>query len=157
RRHPLAASASELAPPHLASDASQQSDAVIGLATGIRRGEIAALRWADVDLDTCKIRVERSLEQTNAGLAIKLRKTKAGRRIVSIRPSIAAELREHWHHQQERRLALGMGKAGGANLMFALPDESPWPPDSLSGDWARTVRMLRLPKVSFHSLRHAHV
>jgi integrase len=25
------------------------------------------------------------------------------------------------------------------------------------GDWARTVRMLKLPKVSFHSLRHAHV
>jgi len=87
--------------------------ALIGLATGMRRGEIAALRWADVDLDGGKIRVERSLEQTNAGLAIKLPKTKAGRRIISIPPSIVAELREHWRRQQEQRLALGMGKAGG--------------------------------------------
>jgi integrase len=35
--------------------------AVIGLATGMRRGEIAALRWGDVDLDGGKVGVERSL------------------------------------------------------------------------------------------------
>jgi integrase len=123
----------------------------------MRRGEIVALRWADVDLDDGKIRVERSLEQTNAGLAIKSPKTKAGRRTVSIPPSIVAELRDHWRQQQEQRLALGIGKAGTDDLVFARPDASPWPPDSLSGDWARTVRTLKLPKVSLHSLRHTHV
>jgi len=50
--------------------------AVIGLATGMRRGEIAALRWGDIDLEGGKVRVERSLEQTNAGLAYKAPKTK---------------------------------------------------------------------------------
>jgi integrase len=43
--------------------------AVIGLATGMRRGEMVALRWGDVDLDSGKLRIERSLEQTSAGLA----------------------------------------------------------------------------------------
>jgi integrase len=131
--------------------------AVIGLATGMRRGEMAALRWADVDLETGKIRVERSLEQTNAGLAFKPPKTKAGRRTVSIPPSIVAELREHWRRQQEKRLALGLGKAAGDDLIFARPDASAWPPDSLTADWARTVRMLKLPKVTLHALRHTHV
>jgi integrase len=131
--------------------------AVIGLATGMRRGEIVALRWGDIDLETGKVRVERSLEQTNAGLSFKSPKTEAGRRSVAIPPSIVAELRNHWRQQQEQRLALGMGKAGPDNLVFARPDASPWPPDSLTADWARTVRMLKLPKVTLHALRHTHV
>jgi integrase len=131
--------------------------AVIALATGMRRGEIVALRWGDIDLDAGKVRVERSLEQTNAGLAFKSPKTTAGRRSVAIPPSIVAELRDHWRRQQEQRLALGLGKAGPDDLAFARPDATPWPPDSLTADWARTVRMLKLPKVTLHALRHTHV
>jgi integrase len=124
---------------------------------GLAAPKIAALRWADIDLDSGKIRVERSLEQTNAGLAFKAAKTRAGRRTVSIPPSIVAELRDHWRRQQEQRLALGIGKASGDDLVFARPDANLWPPDSLSGDWARTVRLLKLPKVTLHALRHTHV
>jgi integrase len=40
--------------------------AVLALATGIRRGELLALRWQDVDLDNARLRVERSLEETRA-------------------------------------------------------------------------------------------
>jgi integrase len=130
--------------------------AVVGLATGARRGEILALRWADVDLDGGKIRIERSLEQTNAGLAFKTPKTKAGRRAISIPRSVVAELQDHWRRQQEARLALGMGKADPDDLVFTRPDGSTWPPDSLTADWARTLRMLKLPKVTLHSLRHTH-
>lgn len=131
--------------------------AVTSLATGMRRGEIAALRWSDVDFEGGKIRVERSLEQTNAGLAFKAPKTKAGRRTVSIPLSIVAELRDHWRRQQERRLALGTGKAGPDELVFARADGSPWPPDSSTADWARTIRVLKLPKVTLHAIRHTHV
>jgi integrase len=131
--------------------------AVIGLATGMRRGEIAALRWADIDFDAGRVRVERSLEQTNAGLSFKPPKTKAGRRTISIPASIVAELRDHWRRQQEQRLAFGLGKANNDDLVFARPDATAWPPDSLTADWARTVRILKLPKVTLHALRHTHV
>jgi len=131
--------------------------AVIGLATGMRRGEIAALRWRDVDSDGGKIRVERSLEQTNAGLAFKSPKTEAGRRTISIPPSVATELKKHWRQQQEQRLALGLGKAGLDDLVFALADGSPWPPDSLTTAWQKTIAALKLPKVTLHALRHTHV
>ena len=131
--------------------------AVIGLATGMRRGEIVALRWSDVDLDAGKIRVERSLEQTAAGLVFKEPKTKAGRRTITIPPSIVAELRTHWRQQQELRLALGMGKAGSDDLVVPRPDGSPWPPDRLSTTWPKTIARLKLPKVTLHALRHTHV
>jgi integrase len=131
--------------------------ALIALATGMRRGEIAALRWSDVDFDGGKLRVERSLEQTNSGLTFKAPKTRASRRIVVIPPSVIVELREHWRQQQQQRLALGLGKASLDDLAVARPDGSPWPPDSLTADWARTMRMLKLPKVTLHALRHTHV
>jgi integrase len=131
--------------------------AVIALATGMRRGEIAALRWGDVDLDGGRIRVERSLEQTNTGLAFKAPKTKAGRRSISIPPSIIAELRDHWRRQQELRLAFGMGKANPDDLVFAREDGNTWPPDSMTTAWQKTVASLKLPKITLHALRHTHV
>jgi integrase len=80
--------------------------ATLGLATGMRRGELLAMRWQDIDLDAGKLRVERSLEQTKAGLRFKAPKTKHDRRTITIPPLIVAELRQHWKEQQERRLAL---------------------------------------------------
>jgi len=41
--------------------------AVVALGTGMRRGELCALRWQDVDLDAASLRVERSLEETRKG------------------------------------------------------------------------------------------
>jgi integrase len=131
--------------------------AVIALATGMRRGEIAALRWSDIDFDGGKIRIERSLEQTNAGLSFKAPKTQAGRRTISIPASIIAALGEHWRKQQEQRLALGVGKAGPDGLVFARVDGTAWPPDSLTTAWQKTVVALKLPKVTLHALRHTHV
>jgi integrase len=130
--------------------------AVIGLATGIRRGEMVALRWGDIDLDRGKVHVERSLEQTNDGLRFKAPKTKAGRREISIPPSIVAELRAHWKTQGEARLALGLGRASADDLALPRPDGSAWPPDSLTSEWARAVRILKLPIVTLHALRHTH-
>jgi integrase len=62
--------------------------AIVGLATGTRRGKILALRWKCVNLDTGRVRVEQSLEQTKAGLRFKGPKTKHGRRQFSVSASV---------------------------------------------------------------------
>jgi integrase len=77
---------------------------MLALATGMRRGELLALRWGDVDLDAGRIVVERAVEQTKAALRIKEPKTKHGRRGIKIPPSVVAELRAHWTQQQQHRL-----------------------------------------------------
>lgn len=131
--------------------------AVLGLATGMRRGEMLALRWGDINFDAGKVRVERSLEQTKAGLRFKPPKTKKGRRSISIPASITTELRAHWRRQQELRLSLGLGKATDTDLVFPRLDGKPTIPDDLSKEWARLVGSLKLPDVTLHAWRHTHV
>jgi len=129
---------------------------VLGLATGLRRGELLALRWRDVELDGARLRVEQSLEQTKAGLRLKAPKTKHGRRTVTLAPSVVAELRTHWKQQQEQRLRLGLGKAPEDALVFPKWDGTPRVPTTTSTEWTRTLAQLKLPKVSLHVLRHTH-
>ena len=86
--------------------------AALALATGMRRGELLALRWGDVDFDRGLVRVERSIESTKAGPPLQEPKTKHGRR--ADQPTghrHPAELRAQWRVRQEQSLALGLGKA----------------------------------------------
>ena len=48
--------------------------ATLALSTGMRRGELLAIRWQDVDLEVGQVRVERSLEQLDAGYHSKPRR-----------------------------------------------------------------------------------
>jgi len=98
--------------------------AVVALGTGMRRGELCALRWQDVDLDSAKLQVERSLEQTRKGLRFKSPKSARGRRSVSLSPAVVVELRAHWRAQQEQRLSLALGGSPPDGLVFATGMES---------------------------------
>ena len=130
--------------------------AAVGLSTGMRRGELLALRWKDVDFETAMIQVERALEQTKTGLRFKEPKTKHGRRQLTVPNSIMRELRGHRRRQSEARLALGLGKGSDDELVFRQPDGRPMKPDSLSSEWWRLVGALKMPKVSLHAWRHTH-
>jgi integrase len=131
--------------------------ALLGLTTGMRRGELLALRWSDVDLDGGKLRVEQSLEQTKlGGLRFKAPKTKHGRRTIGLPASVVTELRAHWKRQQEQRLRLGVGKTPKDGLALPSWDGSPRSPNSTTKEWSRALAELRLPKVSLHALRHTH-
>ena len=132
------------------------SIAALALATGMRRGELLALQLRDVDLDGASLQVERSLEETAAGLQFKPPKTQHGRRTISLPAHAVAVLRTHWRQQLECRAALGLGKPEPETLIFSKPDGSPLSPDNLSRDWGRACRSLSLPEVSFHALRHTH-
>ncbi len=131
--------------------------AVLALATGCRRGELLALRWRNLDLDAMAVTIEESLEQTKGQLRFKEPKTRSGKRTLSLPPNAVAIMRQHRAKQGELRLALGLGAAGPDDLVFSRFDGEafqPVKPNDLSRDWARTVKALDAPKVSFHGLRH---
>ena len=134
-----------------------QAIAVLALGTGARRGEILGLAWGHVDLDAATLRIERSLEQTRAGLKFKTPKTKTSRRTISLPPTAIEALRKHRRQQLETRVALGQGKPDAGTLVFSNVEGDPLPPNNLSRDWRRFVKARKLPPVSFHGLRHSHV
>jgi integrase len=128
----------------------------LALGTGLRRGELCALTWACLDLEAGVVRVERSLEETAGGLRFKPPKTRHGHRSVTLPAPVVDVMHVHRRQQLEQRLLLGLGRPGPEDLVFTLPNGSPWAPDKLSRDWGNVVRLRRLPRVMFHALRHSH-
>jgi integrase len=128
----------------------------LALASGLRRGELLGLQWGDIDLDAATLRVERSVEETGAGLRLKSPKTKRGRRNVKLPAEAVAMLRAHKLQQMEIRFALGMGKPDAATLVFSDVEGELLKPHTVSRSWRRAVAAKKLPVVTFHALRHTH-
>jgi len=128
----------------------------LALATGLRRGELLALSWGNIDLDAAKLRVERSLEETKAGLHFKPPKTRHGRRTVSLATWVVRDLRVHRKAQQEQRIALGLGQLPDDALVFPNLDGRPRSPNTLTKEWRRVAAQLALPGIQFHACRHTH-
>jgi integrase len=129
--------------------------ALIALATGMRRGEILAVRWRNLDLERGVLRVVESLEQTKAGTRFKRPKNEKTRAITL--PAFAVdELRQRKREQAEELLRLGV-RQDGNTLVCARADGSVMLPTSLTHEFAKVSgRVDGVPRVRFHDLRHSH-
>ena len=128
---------------------------MIALATGMRRGEVLALRWRNVDLDRGNLRVVESLEQTKAGLRAKAPKSEKARAITL--PVFAIEELRHLRREQAEELLMLGCRQSGDTLLCARADGEPMQPRSLTYEFTRLVARLKgIPRVRFHDLRHSH-
>ena len=90
---------------------------LLGALCGLRRGEIAALRWRNVDLDGGQLAVVASVEQTKAGCREK--ETKSGRaRTVALSTTMIEELRCHRLEQAQALLQLGIGHSPNHHVVM---------------------------------------
>jgi len=131
--------------------------ALLALVTGMRFGEVLALRDRSVDLDKKVIHVREAVEETKAhGIRIKSPKTKAGRRDITL-PDIAVEaLSEHRRQLLETRMKLGIGKLPDNALLLTTLEGRPLRPCTASKDWGRVAESIGMPEITFHALRHTH-
>ena len=129
--------------------------AIVALFTGMRLGEVLALR--DGSISKGVIEVREALEETKTyGVRFKTAKTKAGRRNVTL-PTIAVEaLRDHRKHLLETRLLLGQGRLASDDLLFANLEGRPLRPSAVSSDWGDLAERIGIPDITFHALRHTH-
>jgi integrase len=128
----------------------------LAVATGMRRGELLALRWSDLSPDRRQARVVRSLQPTQAGLVFEEPKTRRSRRTVVLPAFLDRYLDAQQQRQSERRLAAAAGSWRELELVIDRGDGAPLNPDTLSIGWARFLQGRGLPKLRFHDLRHAH-
>lgn len=118
---------------------------LIAATTGMRRGEICALRWSDCDLEAGTLRVARSLQQTRAGLEFKEPKSLRGRRNIALAQATVDALKA----QRATR------DTGDDGLVVCRPDGTPYPPDQLSAEFHTFARRHGFA-IRFHDLRHTH-
>lgn len=124
--------------------------------TGLRRSEILALRWQNVDLDMATMSVTDTLHHMKDGrFIVRQPKSKHGRRNIALSPALAILLREHKAKQAELKKALGLELQDG-DFVFAHPDGSLLRPDSISHGFRKIAARAGLPALRFHDLRHTH-
>jgi integrase len=127
---------------------------VLAMLCGMRRGEIAALRWRALDLDAGQLAVVASTEQTKAGCREK--DAKSGRcRTIALPALVLTELRRH-RIEQAQALLLSIGVRVTADHHVVMQaDATPLQPNSITH--AVTLFMKkRGSKVRLHGLRHSH-
>ena len=126
------------------------------LFTGMRRSELLALRWCDLDLLLCQAHVTRSLHHLRTGeIVFRSPKTAKGRRMVALTPSATLLLQEHRDKQAAQRAMLGIPLKDD-DLVFSDLEGKPLLPDTISHIWTKLVKRAGLEKIRLHDARHTH-
>lgn len=128
---------------------------LLAVTTGMRRGEILALRWEDVDLEAGLIRVRQTLVQTKDGLQFTDPKTDHSRRVIRVGPAVVQALRRQRAQQAQEKLRLGPAYQDHG-LVVARTDGQPYSPGEFSRTFTDLVRQAGFPHLRFHDLRHTH-
>lgn len=125
----------------------------VAMVSGARRGELCALRWRDVDLDTGVLWVRRSIWQRSKQIGEKDTKDHQKRRI-AVDPDTLVLLAEHRARCEERAEAIDATLPADAFVFSSAPDGSKHLlPDSVSQRYGDLVRRLGID-TSIHKLRH---
>ena len=126
----------------------------LAVMTGLRRGEVVGLRWADVDLERGTVRVVRQLQaQRGAGLVEAAPKSAASRRTLMVDHATVGVLRRHrWRQQQEAQDHGRVWDRGG--YVFTAAGGGVLAPERLSRLFRKVNTSSGLPPVRLHDLRH---
>lgn len=128
---------------------------LLAVMCGMRRGEIAALRWKHVDFEGSRIFVIESAEQTNKETRYKEPKSGKGR-VVDLPASVTKALQTYRAKQAENLLLLGI-RLNDDNFIVADHEGKPLQPRSLTDAWQDLIKSNpELPRIRFHDLRHTH-
>jgi len=128
---------------------------LLTLATGLRRGEVLALRWSDFDPERKIIIVDETLLNTSGGPSFDDPKTDESRRPIALPETIVSELLRHKKRQAKDRLHAGEFWED-TDLICCREDGTRWHPGTFSDNFSRFLEKQGLPHIRFHDLRHTH-
>ena len=119
--------------------------------TGMRRGELAGLRWGDWQRETHRISIARS-RQVVAGRSLEVPvKTRTSRRCIDLDPT-TEHILDQWRRQQRR----GGHSVEVADPIFTNTHGNAVHAESFSQLFDRQLARTDIPRIRFHDLRHTH-
>jgi integrase len=126
---------------------------VLALVTGMRRGEIVALKWSDVNLTDGVISVQRSLVELKGGIIESKPKSSSGYRSIILPPFALEALQKHRERQElMRRGALQWQEN---DYVFCTSHGTPFAAANLRTAFKALLVKAELPDIRFHDLRHS--
>ncbi len=126
----------------------------LAVGSGLRRGELLALRWGDIDLRRGVLAVRYSLVYAAGVAMFKTPKTRRSRRALALPAFVVRRLREHRITQACHYAAVGLPRPTLDTLLFER-NGLPIVPNTFSLRFARYIKSLGLPRVRLHDLRHS--
>src|SRR5690606_9949575 len=125
---------------------------VLGVTCGMRRGEICALRWQDVDLKSGRLYIEHTLYESKGLQPVK---TDKSRRSIALPAATIKALEQQQVQQAKLREAAG---PAWQNLGFVLAreDGKNYSPAYIWRQFREIAAAAGLPGARFHDLRHSH-
>jgi integrase len=121
--------------------------------SGLRRGELCGMRWADVDFDAGTVTISHNRVSVNGRAMDSQPKTDASARVLPLTPALTDALRRARATQKAERLALGVDYGPGEHVVCD-PTGRPYHPDTLSDFWRVLCGEAGVPKIRLHDARH---
>ncbi len=121
--------------------------------SGLRRGEVCGLTWADIDLSAGLLTIQRTRVRVDGVVQESTPKTHAGNRVLPLPDSLTRVLKRARKRQNEDRLALGVDYLEGG---YVVADEggSPMHPETLGLAWGRLLDRAGVRHLRLHDARH---
>jgi integrase len=126
---------------------------ILMLTSGMRRGELIGLKWADVDLDAGRLAVRRARVAVGYQVVWSSPKTMKSARVIALDPATCEVLQAHQSRQDEEKALVG-DDYHDEDIIFAKPDGSPVHPDYVSQRFGRLVKKAGLLMIRPHDTRH---
>ena len=123
---------------------------------GIRRGELMALTWADIDFEKKLVNIDKNTVKIKKGQSVtKDPKSESGRRIIEAPDVLIDFLRHEKVAYLERRLRYG-ADYHNKDLIICQPNGKPYEVDYYTHKFQRLLKVHGLKKIRLHDLRHSH-
>lgn len=128
---------------------------ILALTAGLRRGELLALRWQDVDFTAGVVHIQQSVRRSQGSLIVSSPKSERGRRTIILLSLAVEALKMHRQRQLEQRMASGATWVDH-DLIFSNGRGNYLDHSMLYRDsYYPLLTRAGLPRIPFHSLRHS--
>jgi len=128
----------------------------LALYTGMRRSELLALRWIDIDFVYSQVYVNRGMQRLKDNTFIFTEpKSERSRRTIALSPSVILLMRDYREKKERESKELGM-QMNDTDLIFSRIDGTPLRPNTVTMCWNETAKKAGVKVIRFHDARHTH-